>query len=209
MKYLYPAAAFILFVFFVSCDGKAENKESLAAPVLPFSTNPVLPANNVSPAKNDSPAVASTVATKAEVALNPQHGQPGHRCDIAVGQPLNTPATSIQPNVLATAPTTNAKVDSPKVSAKSSTPTAGMNPKHGEPGHRCDIAVGAPLNSPATTNIQPNLSATAPTTNTKIDSPKALAKASTTTAGMNPKHGEPGHRCDIAVGAPLNSKPAQ
>jgi hypothetical protein len=26
--------------------------------------------------------------------------------------------------------------------------------------------------------------------------------------GMNPQHGQPGHRCDIAVGAPLNSKPA-
>jgi hypothetical protein len=25
---------------------------------------------------------------------------------------------------------------------------------------------------------------------------------------MNPQHGQPGHRCDIAVGAPLNSKPA-
>jgi hypothetical protein len=29
-----------------------------------------------------------------------------------------------------------------------------------------------------------------------------------TAPGMNPPHGEPGHRCDIAVGAPLNSKPA-
>lgn len=26
-------------------------------------------------------------------------------------------------------------------------------------------------------------------------------------AGMNPAHGQPNHRCDIAVGAPLNSKP--
>ena len=26
-------------------------------------------------------------------------------------------------------------------------------------------------------------------------------------SGMNPPHGQPGHRCDIAVGAPLNSKP--
>jgi hypothetical protein len=26
---------------------------------------------------------------------------------------------------------------------------------------------------------------------------------------MNPSHGQPGHRCDIAVGAPLNSKPTQ
>ena len=28
-------------------------------------------------------------------------------------------------------------------------------------------------------------------------------------AGLNPAHGQPGHRCDIAVGAPLNSKPTQ
>lgn len=54
-----------------------------------------------------------------EVALNPAHGQPGHRCDIAVGQPLNS-----QPK-----PQNNAKV----------------NPPHGQPGHRCDLAVGAPL----------------------------------------------------------------
>jgi len=25
---------------------------------------------------------------------------------------------------------------------------------------------------------------------------------------LNPAHGQPGHRCDIAVGAPLNSAPA-
>jgi len=25
---------------------------------------------------------------------------------------------------------------------------------------------------------------------------------------MNPPHGQPGHRCEIAVGAPLNSQPA-
>jgi hypothetical protein len=25
---------------------------------------------------------------------------------------------------------------------------------------------------------------------------------------MNPPHGQPGHRCDIPVGQPLNSKPA-
>lgn len=27
--------------------------------------------------------------------------------------------------------------------------------------------------------------------------------------GMNPAHGQPGHRCDVAVGAPLNSAPAK
>lgn len=30
-----------------------------------------------------------------------------------------------------------------------------------------------------------------------------------TKPGMNPPHGQPGHRCDIAVGAPLNSKATQ
>ena len=34
------------------------------------------------------------------------------------------------------------------------------------------------------------------------------ATATTSTAGLNPAHGQPGHRCDLAVGAPLNgSKP--
>jgi hypothetical protein len=28
-----------------------------------------------------------------------------------------------------------------------------MNPQHGQAGHRCDIAVGAPLNSPAAPQI--------------------------------------------------------
>ena len=27
-----------------------------------------------------------------------------------------------------------------------------------------------------------------------------------TAPGMNPPHGQPGHRCEIPVGAPLNSK---
>jgi hypothetical protein len=29
-----------------------------------------------------------------------------------------------------------------------------------------------------------------------------------TAPGMNPAHGQPGHRCDIPVGQPLNSQPA-
>lgn len=78
---------------------------------------------------------------------------------------------------------------------------AGTNPPHGQPGHRCDIAVGAPLNSaPA----QQAAKAAAPAITT-TPAPAATAK---TAPGMNPPHGQPGHRCDIAVGAPLNSAPA-
>ena len=148
MKYLYPVAAFVLSIFSVSCENSTDNKEQLAAPsVSPLTTDPTSPA-----------IIDSAAAFKAGVALNPQHGQPGHRCDIAVGAPLNPPATNIQPTVSATppatlssSPTTNTNIDAQKVVLpQANTSTAGLNPKHGEPGHRCDIAVGAPLNSKPT-----------------------------------------------------------
>jgi len=75
-----------------------------------------------------------------------------------------------------------------------------FNPPHGEVGHTCALAVGAPLNRTAT--AQPKQAvvpqpAPAP----------AVPAANTTEKKLNPKHGEPGHQCDIAVGAPLDSKP--
>jgi len=81
--------------------------------------------------------------------------------------------------------------------------TAALNPAHGQPGHRCDIEVGAPLDSkPIQTTIQTQ-PAVKPTTTVPLSIPAA------TGTGLNPAHGQPGHRCDIAVGAPLNSKPTQ
>ena len=90
-------------------------------------------------------------------------------------------------------------------SVPTGTTAAGMNPEHGKPGHKCEIAVGAPLNSaPVKTAIAP-ATITQPTT---ISQPAITQPAKTITAkGMNPAHGEPGHRCDISVGAPLNSTP--
>jgi hypothetical protein len=145
MKYLFSVAAFVFLLFLVSCDSKSDNKEQFVAPsVLPSTTDPILPVSN------DSAAAAF----KAGVTLNPQHGQPGHRCDIAVGAPLNAPATNIQPNVSATPPTnsssTTTNTNAQKVLPQVNTSTTALNPKHGEPGHRCDIAVGAPLNSKPT-----------------------------------------------------------
>jgi hypothetical protein len=85
-----------------------------------------------------------------------------------------------------------------------------LNPSHGQPGHRCDIAVGALLNSGTQSNpanIQPVTSTTVPQVpSTPVAVNKAVA-GSSTTAGLNPAHGQPGHRCDIPVGASLNSKP--
>lgn len=72
-------------------------------------------------------------------ALNPAHGQPRHRCDLAVGAPLvNTDGSSVP------------AVNPENIQATPSMPApvpAGLkvNPPHGQPGHRCDIQVGAPL----------------------------------------------------------------
>ncbi len=75
----------------------------------------------------------------------------------------------------------------------------GMNPPHGQPNHRCDIPVGAPLNS--SSGQQPMT-----VTPVKPDAPTQTT-TTTTVPGMNPPHGQPNHRCDIPVGAPLNSPP--
>lgn len=70
-----------------------------------------------------------------------------------------------------------------------------LNPAHGQPNHRCDISVGAPLDSaptPVKTNSQ--------------TSDVVLDKGTTVTLPKgtpNPAHGQPGHQCGKAVGTPL------
>lgn len=104
---------------------------------------------------NANPTQTSTTATPVSVAkgMNPSHGQPGHRCDIAVGAPLNSKpgssnaATTISSGGNAgTIISNGAKITTTNNNAPIVTPE-GMNPPHGQNGHRCDLAVGAPLNS--------------------------------------------------------------
>lgn len=148
---------------------------------LPVTTNPAMPVG-VQPQPGSvittSDGKAITIPGGGPIAITPVQGQPN-------ATPQNVVMTQNPAAVQPTAP--------------------GMNPPHGQPGHRCDISVGAPLNSkpaaPATTtgttvSGQPQVTMTEVPTKVK------------TAPGMNPPHGEPGHRCDIAVGAPLNSKPA-
>lgn len=91
-------------------------------------------------------------AQKRGVQLNPAHGQPGHRCDIYVSQPLDSKPV---PALTKGAATTTTPTPAPQtVSVGTPQPVKtlpGMNPPHGEPGHRCDITVGQPLNSKPTT----------------------------------------------------------
>lgn len=122
------------------------------------------------------PSIPAEDIINAQVGMNPAHGKPGHRCDIAVGAPLNAPPGNANSNNQA-----------------GNLFTGAINPAHGQPGHRCDIAVGAPLNSP------PGKPSTTNNTTSAIPLPTSG------NSKLNPAHGQPGHRCDIAVGAPLNS----
>ncbi|MFV8377055.1 hypothetical protein [Flavobacterium sp. LB1P62] len=81
----------------------------------------------------------------------------------------------------------------------------GMNPAHGQPLHRCDIPVGAPLNSVASAKNTPTQQITSPQNQLVSPIPAATTPTVTTPTpeGMNPPHGQTNHRCDIAVGAPL------
>jgi hypothetical protein len=86
----------------------------------------------------------------------------------------------------------------------------GMNPAHGQPGHRCDIAVGAPLNSPAGKAAAPQtivqkqeVTADQLQAGSAAVGPITPTAAIATAPGMNPPHGQDGHVCSIAVGAPL------
>lgn len=93
---------------------------------------------------------------------------------------------------------------------------AGMNPAHGQPGHRCDIPVGAPLNSPPGQGAGQTSAPAAQPSQGGFLGGDAQAQAPAqqqqmpkqeTASGMkgkpNPAHGQPGHRCDVSVGQPL------
>ncbi|MEW5676664.1 hypothetical protein ABGT15_10150 [Flavobacterium enshiense] len=153
------------------------------------------PSEKISAAASDS--LAAVKASEANITNTPAPVVQNQQV-VTTANPVNVPATPI------TKP--------------------GMNPPHGQPGHRCDIAVGAPLNSKPTnapstqatryTIPKPTDQGQATTTNNNAvpailqpNTPPTPAKPQTTLAGMqgkpNPAHGQEGHRCDVKVGDPL------
>lgn len=214
--YTLCAAAFTL----ISCKNNAE-ETSKADPrlITPEQAAAAMQTQNApqpAPQQHNLFHENNTTSTPSMAAgINPAHGQPNHRCDIAVGAPLNSVAngsattaqpanTQVQPQMQTVTQTATSKTVTPK----------GMNPPHGEKGHRCDIAVGQPLNSkPAaavtTTTVATPAATSGEVTNNFTVQPPVPALLSTnatntaTPAGMNPPHGEDGHQCGIAVGAPL------
>ncbi len=141
----------------------AEEKYVPSTDAQPFtvSNDTVMPAqgDSASAALNQQQPAQSTVTPvpipqpatgSASSNLNPPHGQPGHRCDIAVGAPLNSAPKTTQTTTTATAvPVQPTPVLTPSPQPAPSTQPSGgsakLNPAHGQPGHDCTIPVGAPL----------------------------------------------------------------
>ena len=125
--------------------GAPLNKTATASK--PVTSNPI--STQVNPTPITLPGANNTSASSGK--LNPAHGQPGHRCDIAVGQPLNSQAkTNTTLPASNTTPVNNPLPAQPAATQPSSPfpgtgTTAKLNPAHGQPGHDCSIAVGQPL----------------------------------------------------------------
>lgn len=168
MKNLLISLTLVTSGLLTACNPAAEPKGD-TTPVAGTEAIQSLPA--AQPASADSVVSQPGKSTTGTTMLNPPHGQPNHRCDIAVGAPLNTPvgakpATPSQPSMLKlqpqtqttpgqtlpqTAPVQTRAQTTPVKTVPQTTPSqtaAGLNPPHGQPNHRCDIAVGAPLDSP-------------------------------------------------------------
>jgi hypothetical protein len=147
-------------VVFCSCDKKessAEETQEITASTRD-SENPSAEITEVN--QNSVPSMgpiatpfpAEVSNSNAKPALNPEHGQPHHRCDLAVGAPLNSapqPNTAPQmvvPQLNSLNNTINTNpVPALRVPANATSPKPALNPEHGQPHHRCDLAVGAPL----------------------------------------------------------------
>lgn len=169
MKNTFFFTCLLASLFFVACSSKDSKSydESLSPatstkPVTPLTITDTLLSDSGSVRQAPQMSMPTAPATKtttlsgnmatAKAGANPAHGQPGHRCDIAVGAPLSTPVSasttaSSAPQVKSI--TSNPITSSPAVStpsALSSTGSSGkLNPPHGQPGHDCAVEVGKPL----------------------------------------------------------------
>ena len=127
----------------------------------------------------------------------------------SVTQTATAPETKSQENVA----TQTSTPENTAIASNSASDKPAMNPPHGQPYHRCDIAVGAPIDSPAPVQnaapqvTQPQSAPNAGFNTNPISPSQAPPVSSTADIGpkpaLNPPHGQPHHRCDLQVGAPL------
>ncbi len=131
------------------------------------------------------------------------------KADIVIDSPSTPAAEQVAPEALtpsATTPTTVTVTPTPTPQPAANQDVK-LNPAHGQPGHDCAVAVGAPLggNSAVVRQVAP----AAPAAISTVPSPSGLSgpkpQFNANSGKLNPGHGQPGHDCAVAVGAPLPS----
>lgn len=171
MKPFFAAISLFILALVVSCGpAKNDSEQNSQQPVLPQkqeqSNSPEIETPVADTPATETPEVVNPTNSEknnSEVTINPPHGEPGHRCEIPVGAPLdsqpanNTTTRQTPVNPSANAPTTANNPTAPTLenaqrlnssqprSTTSSQNSGKINPPHGQPGHRCDIPVGSPL----------------------------------------------------------------
>lgn len=96
------------------------------------------------PSQNEA-EVQTNQNPETTAAVNPAHGQPGHRCEIPVGAPLDQEAGESGTTTQQQQPATSGNTSPVRKNNSTATPT--KNPPHGQPGHDCSVPVGADLSS--------------------------------------------------------------
>lgn len=136
------ASAFLI----LSCDKK--EKAETSAEIEQTKATDSAQSKKLVAANAELPAqTVNSINDNASQGLNPEHGQPNHRCDIAVGAPLNSapqsaPQPQLQPQVV---PQPQNNFNTSPTNTMNASPKPALNPEHGQPHHRCDLEVGAPL----------------------------------------------------------------
>lgn len=162
----------------VACSpARQDSGQSQQVPALPPAQEQTSSVNNepASPVQSESTTETPAESENSEeVMLNPPHGEPFHRCDIPVGAPLNSAPTNTARQTTSNTVTTTA----PQVTT--STSSTANNP------------MAPTLENANRLNSGQTRTTTQTTTNNTGPKPR-----------LNPAHGQPWHRCDIAVGSPL------
>ncbi len=158
----------------------------------------------------ESPAPAPIANEGSD--LPPLSSIPESTPPISATIPAPTSLNTAGPLATSSAPLASASTSSntaTKTPVKTAASTARLNPAHGQPGHDCSVAVGAPLKKTAASVSAPAKAtlASVPVETTPTAAPAvASAPNFNANAKINPAHGQPGHDCAVAVGAPLPVK---
>lgn len=172
----YLAIALALFLTQSSC----KKEETVSTQETPEAEKPKVESATPAPA----PATETNTAGQPPK-LNPPHGQPYHRCEIAVGAPLD--GSSATPQALPTAQTS-----APKSFFKEVKPTETVAPA--APSQVTQTITNGQVNTTQTGGAKITTTTTPSNSTTQVNTPKPK---------INPAHGQPHHRCDIKVGDPL------